>query len=138
MKITTTTLLYPLMLAGFLNIHSREDHTQQLTPTQLSLDEALEAIPANGQRYAQMLKHGTMSVLIYAPRGRDDQQPHQRDELYIVMKGRGKFINSGVQSEFKPGDVLFVKAGAKHRFEDFSEDLAVWVVFYGKEGGESE
>ena len=27
-------------------------------------------------------------------------------------------------------------AGVGHRFEDFSEDLAVWVIFYGPEGGE--
>jgi hypothetical protein len=29
-----------------------------------------------------------------------------------------------------------VAAGIEHRFEDFSEDLAVWVVFYGPTGGE--
>lgn len=35
------------------------------------------------------------------------------------------------------GDVLFVPAGVEHRFEDFSDDLAGWVVFYGPEGGEA-
>jgi hypothetical protein len=29
-----------------------------------------------------------------------------------------------------------VAAGTEHRFEDFTEDLAVWVVFYGPDGGE--
>jgi hypothetical protein len=24
-----------------------------------------------------------------------------------------------------------------HRFEDFTDDLAVWVIFYGPEGGEA-
>ena len=33
---------------------------------------------------------------------------------------------------------LFVPAGVEHRFEDFTDDLAVWVVFYGPEGGEAE
>jgi hypothetical protein len=33
------------------------------------------------------------------------------------------------------GDLLFVAAGAEHRFEDFTDDLAVWVVFYGPCGG---
>jgi mannose-6-phosphate isomerase-like protein (cupin superfamily) len=37
---------------------------------------------------------------------------------------------------FEPGDALFVPAGAVHRFEDFSDDLAVWVVFWGPPGGE--
>jgi hypothetical protein len=29
-----------------------------------------------------------------------------------------------------------VPAGVEHRFEEFTEDLAVWVIFYGPEGGE--
>jgi mannose-6-phosphate isomerase-like protein (cupin superfamily) len=37
----------------------------------------------------------------------------------------------------RPGTFLFVPAGQPHRFEDFSDDLAVWVLFYGPEGGES-
>lgn len=32
---------------------------------------------------------------------------------------------------------IFVAAGQVHRFEDFSEDLAVWVFFYGPQGGEA-
>ena len=38
---------------------------------------------------------------------------------------------------FGPGDLLFVPAGVVHRFEEFTDDLAVWVVFYGPEGGEA-
>ena len=29
-------------------------------------------------------------------------------------------------------------AGTAHRFENFTDDLAVWVLFYGPEGGEVE
>ena len=31
---------------------------------------------------------------------------------------------------------MLIAAGTEHRFEDFSDDLAVWVVFYGPDGGE--
>ena len=41
------------------------------------------------------------------------------------------------RARFAPGDVLFVPAGVPHRFEDFSDDLVVWVMFYGPEGGEA-
>jgi len=34
-------------------------------------------------------------------------------------------------------DFLFVPSGVEHHFENFSDDLAVWVIFYGPEGGES-
>jgi hypothetical protein len=32
---------------------------------------------------------------------------------------------------FAPGALLFVAAHEVHRFEDFSDDFAVWVVFFG-------
>lgn len=32
---------------------------------------------------------------------------------------------------------MFVAAGTEHRFEHFSDDLTVWVVYFGPEGGEA-
>ena len=89
-----------------------------------------------GLPFRTVLSHGSMEVEIYAPQGRDDQQPHTRDELYVVISGTGHFDNHGVVTPFAPGDVLFVRAGAPHRFIDFTDDFATWVVFYGPEGGE--
>jgi mannose-6-phosphate isomerase-like protein (cupin superfamily) len=86
---------------------------------------------------ARVLTHGTLLVEYYAPRGIDTQQPHTRDELYVVISGTGWFVNGPERHGFAPGDVLFVPAGEVHRFEDFSDDFAVWVVFYGPEGGEA-
>jgi mannose-6-phosphate isomerase-like protein (cupin superfamily) len=56
--------------------------------------------------------------------------------VYVVVRGRGVFLHDGKRDAFGPGDLLFVAAGTEHRFEDFTEDLAVWVVFYGPSGGE--
>lgn len=72
----------------------------------------------------------------YDPHDHDAQSPHTRDELYIVIAGRGWFVNGAARHPFGPHDVLFVPAGAVHRFEEFTADFAVWVVFYGPEGGE--
>jgi mannose-6-phosphate isomerase-like protein (cupin superfamily) len=97
----------------------------------------LARIPgAKGERFAVALERGTMSLELYAPRGTDPQKPHARDEVYVVVTGSGQFVSAGVREAFGPGDVLFVAAGVEHRFERFSDDLAVWVVFYGPEGGE--
>jgi mannose-6-phosphate isomerase-like protein (cupin superfamily) len=105
---------------------------------QVSLSDALAKLPgSHGERFASVLSHGSLLVEIYAPRGRDIQNPHTRDELYIVMRGNGTFNQGGRRSRFQPGDVLFVPAGVEHRFETFTDDLAVWVVFYGPEGGEA-
>lgn len=73
---------------------------------------------------------------IYAPRGHDPHKPHRRDEAYIVIQGRGTFFCGGARDAFGPGDFLFAPAGVEHRFDDFTDDLAVWVILYGPDGGE--
>ena len=95
----------------------------------------LEAAP-DGKRVAYPIRHGTMRAGIYAPRGRDPQGPHTQDEIYIVIAGRGTFAKGEGRRPFGPGDLIFVEAGAEHRFEDFTPDFATWVVFWGPEGGE--
>ena len=97
---------------------------------------ALAGSPVGGRPYAELIVRGTLRVGLYAPRGEDTQQPHDQDEVYIVMSGRGTFRNGPASHPFQPGDVLFVAAGVPHRFEDFSDDFYVWVVFYGPPGGE--
>ena len=90
-----------------------------------------------GDRFLQALNHGSMTVELYAPVGTDPQQPHQQDELYFVISGTGEFVCGQERSRFDPNTVLFVPAGAVHRFENFSADFATWVVFWGAVGGES-
>ena len=103
----------------------------------LTVRDALPRLPGpSGERYVELFRHGTLSVELYAPRGHDPQSPHTRDEVYVVVTGRGQFRNGADRHPFEPGDVLFVPAGVTHRFEEFSDDLAVWVFFYGPEGGE--
>ncbi len=98
---------------------------------------ALARLPGErGQRFAELFQHASLSVEIYAPRGEDPQTPHSRDEVYVVIAGTGLFRNGGETHAFGPGDLLFVPAGREHRFLDFSDDLALWVIFYGPEGGE--
>ena len=105
----------------------------------MSLSEALARLPGErGERFAPVFEHGSLLVEIYAPRGNDPQQPHTRDEAYIVVEGRGEFVQGESRVEFGAGDFLFVPAGVAHRFENFTDDLVVWVVFYGAEGGEEE
>lgn len=93
-------------------------------------------IPA-GRRSPLLFEHGSMQVRFYAPRGNDPQTPHEQDEIYVVWQGCGWFVNGESRTRFGPGDVLFVQAGTTHRFEEFSDDLELWVMFYGPRGGEA-
>jgi mannose-6-phosphate isomerase-like protein (cupin superfamily) len=104
---------------------------------QIDIDKAMAALPAPpDEQYMVVFRHGTLEAGIYAPRGVDDQTPHSRDEVYVVVKGSGLFVCDNVRKLFTPGELLFVPAGATHRFEGFSDDLCVWVIFYGPPGGE--
>ena len=103
----------------------------------LTVAEAFARLPnPEGKRFATIFEHGSLLVEIYAPRGTDPQQPHTRDELYFVVSGSGEYVCGESRQPFGPSDVLFAAAGVVHRFEEFTEDLVVWVVFYGPEGGE--
>jgi mannose-6-phosphate isomerase-like protein (cupin superfamily) len=103
----------------------------------IDLATALGQLPGPyDDRSVRLFRHGTLTVKLYAPRGQDPQTPHTRDEAYVVAQGRGTFFDGAERRPFQPGTFLFARAGRPHRFEDFSDDFAVWVLYYGPEGGE--
>ena len=106
-------------------------------PVRATLEEMRQrAERAEGRPVAVAMTHGTMIAKLYAPRGVDLQEPHEQDEVYVVMRGSGTFVHGDRRDPFGPGDLLFVEAAVPHRFEEFTDDLALWVVFYGPAGGE--
>ncbi len=102
----------------------------------VTIEQARVTPHAPGRSSALLVRHGSMELRYYAPRGADPQTPHDQDELYVVWKGSGTFVHGAARTRFGPGDALFVAAGVVHRFEDFSDDLELWVAFYGPKGGE--
>src|SRR5436853_1461025 len=61
----------------------------------------------------------------------DRQQPHEDDEVYVVLEGSGTLDVEGKSVPVKVGDAVFVEAGADHRFSAY-EQLAVLVLFERK------
>lgn len=104
----------------------------------ITVQKALQAVrnSADGL-YGALLENGSMELGYYKPVGSDGQSPHDQDEIYIVQSGTGALVRNGEKSPFVPGDALFVAAGIEHRFVDFSDDFACWVIFWGPTGGES-
>ena len=103
----------------------------------MTVERALQAVASSAsERYGVLLRHGTLEIGMYAPRGSDPQNPHRQDEVYIIQAGSGVFELGDDEVGFAPGDALFVPAGVEHRFREFSDDFAAWVIFYGPEGGE--
>jgi hypothetical protein len=104
----------------------------------VSLADALAlGPPPAGNLAVPVFAHGTLEAELYTPAGHDPQQPHARDEVYVVARGNGVFVDGTARRPVEPGAFLFVAAGQPHRFEDFSADFAAWVFFYGPPGGEA-
>jgi len=58
----------------------------------------------------------------------DRQQPHEDDEVYVVLQGQGVLEVEGKAVELREGHAVFVPAGADHRFTAY-EQLSVLVIF---------
>ena len=102
-----------------------------------TVEKALDLVAQSYDKaYGVLLEHGTLELGYYKPDRIDPQEPHTQDEIYIVQSGSGFFVLGDEKKPFEAGEALFVPAGIVHRFEDFTEDFATWVVFYGPDGGE--
>jgi mannose-6-phosphate isomerase-like protein (cupin superfamily) len=106
--------------------------------THVSFSEGLsKGPPPAGNLAVPIFARGSIEVELYTPKGEDPQKPHLRDEVYFVARGKGLFFDGQRNHAVEPGSFIFVPAGQIHRFESFSSDFAVWVIFYGPHGGES-
>lgn len=95
-----------------------------------ALREALATTPAPDNLAAEIAQFPGMDVEFYQPKGEDPQNPHTRDELYVIARGRGTFELAGERRPFEMGDLIYVAAQAEHRFVEFSDDFAAWVFFW--------
>jgi mannose-6-phosphate isomerase-like protein (cupin superfamily) len=107
----------------------------------IRLADAQAVLPGPAGEHAMaMLQRGTLKAMLslgrFAPLPRPTT-PHEQDEVYLVIRGAGVLFHDGKRDSFEAGDLLFVAAGTEHCFEEFTEDLTVWVVFYGPRGGEA-
>ena len=89
----------------------------QFDPLKISLRDATEQLGALSDSFIVLFKRGDFSVELFAPQDVDTQQPHQQDEVYIVVSGSGLFLRGEERVPFVQGDFLFVPAGIPHRFE---------------------
>lgn len=84
-----------------------------------------------GKLYREFLRVPALSAGVYvlAAGATDPQKPHKEDELYYVVRGRGRMRVAGQEQVVKAGSVIFVAAEVEHVFFDISEELEVLVFF---------
>jgi mannose-6-phosphate isomerase-like protein (cupin superfamily) len=97
----------------------------------ISPADALRSLKDSKKLFTELFRRDTLSVEIYKPDRVDLQNPHDQDELYIIIAGSGDFLYEQEIIPFKTGDFLFVPAGVVHRFQNFTEDFSTWVIFFG-------
>ena len=103
----------------------------------IALSDAEQRIPGPaGEHAATLLRRGSVDAALSIPRSPKNQLPHRQDEIYVIVRGCGVLLHDGRRDEFRAGDLLFVAAGVEHQFCEHTEDLAVWRIFYGPDGGE--
>ena len=97
-----------------------------------SLEEArAEVQHRTGELYLEFLRRDSMSCGLYVlePGADDPQEPHQEDEVYVVLEGRARLMVAGRDHPVGPGSVLFVARTVAHRFHDVTQRLSVLVFF---------
>jgi mannose-6-phosphate isomerase-like protein (cupin superfamily) len=87
-------------------------------------------------QYREHLRVPDLSVGTYCipVGGKDGQQPHTEDEVYVVLRGHARLVAASGEVAVGPGSVIYVPANEHHEFTEVSEDLSVLVVFTPPEG----
>ena len=88
------------------------------TPPPTSLAAAL-ALPRTPGRSAEVFVDGDLEVRFAARPTDGPQVPHQRDELYFVAAGTGRYRVEDKVTRVGPGDLLFCAAHVPHGFEEY-------------------
>lgn len=97
---------------------------------QFEVEAVKERLREAGGGYEIVHESAGLEVGVYvlvAPEP-DRQQPHEDDELYIVLEGTGVLEVEGKDAPVREGTAIFVEAGADHRFTAY-EHLSVLVIF---------
>lgn len=85
----------------------------------------------SGKPWLPFLDVSTLNCGVYSlARGAEDKQsPHKQDEVYYVLEGEATLEVDNESIPATMGSVIFVKAGAVHRFLNIEKDLKLLVFF---------
>lgn len=84
-----------------------------------------------GKLYLEFLRVPALSAGVYVLQAgsSDPQKPHKEDEVYYVVRGRGRMRVGPEDQAVRAGSIIFVPVHAEHRFFDIAEELEVLVFF---------
>ncbi len=94
-------------------------------------DELVKIQRESGLPYHEFLRVPALSCGIYSlPAGSKDLQgPHDEDEVYYVIGGRGRVRVGDEERSVRAGSILYVRATSAHSFFEIEEDITLLVFF---------
>ncbi len=95
------------------------------------IETLIEKSQKMGEDYYEFLRVEDLSLGLYRLKAgqTDPQSPHEEDEIYYVVAGKGRVkVGEEVQS-VQTGSIVYVPANAQHKFLDITEDLQLLVIF---------
>jgi mannose-6-phosphate isomerase-like protein (cupin superfamily) len=97
----------------------------------LDLDVLVSEARRSEDAWHEFLRAGMFSAGVYrlAEGATDPQDPHEEDEVYLVLSGRAVLEVAGERLPVTRGSLAFVAKRVEHRFTDIREDLEVLVLF---------
>ena len=106
-----------------------------MNTAEFTIADIEEARKSLGENWHEFLNVPSLSMGLYhIPAGTNDRHshsPHDRDEIYVGVRGHGQLTADGTPHSVEAGSVVFVKAGVEHHFHDVTKDLSVLVFFAG-------
>jgi len=103
----------------------------------ISYEEAKGKLKMNDSDLIKLSQYGNLTFDIYKPKGVDKQLLHDKDEIYMVISGKGTLNCDQKRTNCNQGDIVFVPAGTEHHFENFSSDFCAWAVFSNPTGAKN-
>ena len=99
----------------------------------VSVGDILTGLSSDRHDASEVIRAPSGSLSVSASRrpigSMDDQRPHAQDEVYYVIRGRAMFESDGGAVPVAAGSLVFVPAGAEHRFVDITEDMQTLIIW---------
>jgi mannose-6-phosphate isomerase-like protein (cupin superfamily) len=121
-----------------INLQEQEETESEEASTEgfpaferISIPHKSKTLAESGHRWLPVLYRATMHLGLYTlpAESQDTQNPHEEDEVYYVLRGRGQMTAGEETSKVEAGDLLYVDAGLQHHFHDIEEELEFLVFF---------
>ncbi len=95
------------------------------------LGKMIEEMKGNQSPYREFLRVPALSCGVYrlTAGSKDLQGPHDEDEIYFVVEGRGRLRVADQERPVERGSVLYVRATSEHSFFEIEEDMTLMVFF---------